>query len=63
MAHLSSSRLNTLGFSLTLVTLVTGLTAFFSDSLALALVMLVAQLAAIVCFTLGQTVSEVDKNT
>ena len=62
MARLSSSRLNTLGFSLTLVTLVAGLTAFFSDSLVLSLVVLVAQLVAMVCFTLGQKASEVDKN-
>ena len=63
MARLSSSRLNTLGFSLTLVTLVAGLTAFFSDSLALALGTLVAQVAAMACYTLGQKASETDKNT
>lgn len=63
MARLSSNYLNTVGFSLTLVTLVAGLTAFFSDSMVLALVMLVAQLAAMVCFTLGQKASEADKNT
>ncbi len=63
MARFSSSRLNILGFSLTLVTLFAGLTAFFSDSLAVAFVTLVAQLAAMACFTLGQKASEVDKNT
>ena len=63
MARLSSSRLNTLGFSLTLVTLVSGLTAFFSESLVLAIATLVAQLAAMTCFTLGQKASEADRNT
>ena len=47
-------QLNTLGFSFTVVTLIAGLTAFVTDSLALTFVTLVAQLGAMACFTLGQ---------
>jgi hypothetical protein len=47
-------QLNTHGFSLTLVTLIAGITAFVTASLALTVITLVAQLAAMACFTLGQ---------
>lgn len=48
------TRLNVLGFSLTMLTLLGGLSASVTDSLALTALTLVAQLAAMFCFSLAR---------
>jgi hypothetical protein len=52
MCFRDPARLNVLGFTLTVLTLLAGLVASVTDSVALTALTLIAQLTAMLCFTL-----------